>query len=99
MRKLAWGVTVNYLSSYEDGYLAYGADAPGAAGVPDIDSFVSLDLRLSYQLPYDVMASVGVLNVTDEEPPYSRAAFADNYDRDMHDPRQRFVYFNLKKIF
>lgn len=97
--KIGVGVTVNYLSSYEDGYLAYGADAPGAAGVPDIDSFVSLDLRLSYQLPFDVMASVGVLNVTDEEPPYSRAAFADNYDRDMHDPRQRFVYFNLKKIF
>ena len=97
--KLGAGVTVNYLSSYEDGYLAYGADGPGAAGVPDIDSYVTLDLRLSYQLPYDVMASVGVLNVTDEDPPYSRAAFADNYDRDLHDPRQRFIYFNLRKVF
>ena len=97
--KIGAGVRVNYLSSYEDGYLAYGAAAPGAAGVPNIDSHVTLDLRLNYQLPYDVMASVGVLNVTDEDPPYSRAAFADNYDRDMHDPRQRFVYFNLKKVF
>ncbi|MEC7881261.1 MAG: hypothetical protein VYB35_00005, partial [Verrucomicrobiota bacterium] len=65
----------------------------------DIDSHVTLDLRASYQLPYDVVASVGVLNLTDEEPPYAKAAFADNYDRDLHDPRQRFVYFNLKKSF
>ena len=96
--KVSAGARINYLSSYEDGYLAYGADGPGA-GVPDIDSHVTLDLRASYQLPYDVVASVGVLNLTDEEPPYAKAAFADNYDRDLHDPRQRFVYFNLKKSF
>ena len=93
--KIGVGVIVNYLSSYEDGRLAYDDDEP----VPNIDSHVTLDLRLSYQLPYDVMASVGVLNVTDEEPPYAKASFENNYDRNMHDPRQRFVYVNLRKVF
>jgi len=93
--KVSAGARINYLASYEDGYLAYGE----GESIPNIDSFVTLDLRLNYQLPYDVVASVGVLNLTDEEPPYAKAAFADNYDRDLHDPRQRFVYFNLKKSF
>jgi len=93
--KISAGARINYLASYEDGYLAYGE----GESIPNIDSFVTLDLRLNYQLPYDVVASVGVLNLTDEEPPYAKAAFADNYDRDLHDPRQRFVYFNLKKSF
>ena len=37
--------------------------------------------------------------IHDEMPPLVEAAFADRYDRDLHDLRQRFWYVQLSKRF
>jgi len=86
-RNLEVGFTVNYVGSYRD-------DA--AAGFDrEVDEWITYDAQVSYQLPWDIRATIGVLNLTDEAPPLVRAAFADNYDRDTHDLRGRFVYASL----
>ena len=87
------GATANYISGMIDDHLATGA------ATHRIPSFLSFDLQSSYFLPYDVKLTVGVLNVTDEPPPRIEAAFADKYDRDLYDLRQRFWYVSVEKKF
>jgi outer membrane receptor protein involved in Fe transport len=90
-QKLEAGWTANYIGSYRDD-VAAGFDR-------QVDSWLTFDLQLSYQLPYDTKATIGVLNIADAEPPLVVAAFADKYDRDTHDLRGRFVYGSLSKRF
>lgn len=84
------GFFANYTDSYLDDKLV--ADRK-------IDSYLTFDLQASYNFPYQIRATVGCLNVTDEVPPLVLAAFADSYDRDLHDLRQRFWYVQVSKRF
>jgi outer membrane receptor protein involved in Fe transport len=89
-KDLELGFFANYTGSYLDDKLV--ADR-------EVDSYLTFDLQASYQLPYQIKAIVGCLNVTDAPPPLVVAAFADSYDRDLHDLRQRFWYVQVTKRF
>jgi outer membrane receptor protein involved in Fe transport len=93
------GVTFNYISEFEDDTAAIGYERM-------VDSILTIDLQASYTIlntKYDwannTKFTVGCINVTDEEPPLVEGAFADNYDRDTHDLRGRFLYVSLSKMF
>lgn len=93
------GVTFNFISSFQDDTAAIGYERT-------VDSILTIDLQASYNIQntkYDWLNNtkftVGCINVTDEEPPLVVGAFADNYDRDTHDLRQRFLYVSLSKSF
>lgn len=85
---------VGFFANYTDGYLDDKLAADRA-----VDSYLTFDIQASYNLPYQVKLTVGCLNVTDEMPPLVVAAFADSYDRDLHDLRQRFWYVQVSKKF
>lgn len=91
LKDFEFGLTANYINSYRD-------DA--AAGFDrEISDIVTFDLQASYKLPWDAKVTVGVINVADTQPPLTQGSFADKYDRDTHDLRQRFVYTSLNKKF
>lgn len=81
---------------------------PGAHPVDghSIPAFVRTDLQVSYELPYATGSkawfqgtkwTLGVLNATNEKPSFitDGTGFYDRAD----DPRQRFVYVQIKKSF
>ncbi|MBI3850906.1 MAG: TonB-dependent receptor [Verrucomicrobia bacterium] len=94
-----FGVTANYTASMRDDKLAVPSGR-------NISSFLTWDLQASYTITgwkhdwvNNTKFTVGVLNVADSPPPRVEAAFADKYDRDLFDLRQRFVYCSLSKKF
>jgi len=93
------GVTANFINNMLDDPLATDDPSTPQVETRRIKSFLSFDLQASVQLPYNTKLTVGCLNVTDEPPPRIEAAFADKYDRDLYDLRQRFVYASLTKKF
>jgi len=96
-KNLELGVTVNYISSYLDDKLATWPD--GTPANREIAAWDPVDLQASYKFPYDTKVTIGVINVADDPPPLALGAFADNYDRDLHDLRGRFIYMSLNKKF
>ena len=74
-----------------------------------IDAYFTVDLQLSYELGkgkiegrkwYDGSKfTVGVLNVSDEQPPLIPSAVEDNTDKNNYDIIGRFVYFEVSKKF
>ncbi|MEY4386735.1 MAG: hypothetical protein RLY20_2018 [Verrucomicrobiota bacterium] len=89
--KGSWGagVTVNWISSYDQLY---------QATAPSVDDMVTVDLQLSREFPHGFKATVGVLNVADAAPPFSDGE-SEGYDFVTHDPRGRFVYLEVTKKF
>jgi len=59
--KYSVGGTVNYVDSFDQ---LYGV-------VSEVDEFTTLDLQASYELTDNSRITVGALNVTDEDPPWS----------------------------
>ncbi len=65
----------------------------------DIDSFFSVDLKYSYNFEMndnDLLLTLGMTNVFDEEVPLVYDAANWSYDAKHHDPRGRMVYVGLK---
>ena len=97
LKGFEFGVTANYTSSMQDDPLA---------ATREISSYLTVDLQASYSITDSKYAwanntkfTIGCLNVADTPPPLVEAAFADKYDRDLNDLRQRFVYVSLNKRF
>ena len=59
--KYSVGATVNYVDSFDQ---LYGV-------VPEVDEFTTLDLQASYNVTDNARLTVGAMNVTDEDPPWS----------------------------
>ena len=85
-----------YISSYDDD------EDIDTVGLQEIDSIVTYDAQVSIDMSSvfgsiealeAVQATVGVINLTDEEPPYVNTN--GGYDPRVHDPRGRLVYFRL----
>lgn len=85
---------VGFFANYTGGYLDDKLVADR-----EVESYLTFDLQASYTFPYRIKATIGCLNVTDEPPPLVVASFADSYDRDLHDLRQRFWYVQVSKRF
>ena len=76
--------------------------APPAGYSKDIDSHLTLDAQYNYQLTMaavDTQITMGVLNLTDEEPPLVWDAANFSYDSRQHDARGRMAYVRLKFAF
>ena len=59
--KYSAGATINHVDSFDQ---LYGV-------VPEVDSHTTLDLQATYDLTDNSRITVGALNVTDEDPPWS----------------------------
>jgi len=72
-----------------------------------VDDLWTFDLQAGYAFKdtkYDLLNNVrlvvGVLNVTDEDPPFSDSSNdTAGYDTSIHDPRGRFWYVQVSKKF
>ena len=65
----------------------------------NIDSHLTWDLQYNYEVSMeavDTRITIGVLNVTDEEPPQVWDAANFSYDSRQHDARGRLAYIGLK---
>lgn len=87
------GAIVRYISSYDD-------DNGGGA---KIDSHTTLDLQYNFAIAElfsksaGTLFTLGVLNVTDEDPPF--AVGVQGFDSKVHDPRGRMVYIKARQSF
>ncbi len=85
----------------------YVADYETTRAVPPgesakIDAWTTLDLQYAYNLRFDsseMVFSLGVKNVFDEEPPRVYDAANFSYDPKHHDPRGRMFYARVKYGF
>jgi hypothetical protein len=105
-----WSTTVTgrYTGSRSTGTTAPSSSFPGAFPLdgPRLPDSMQWDLQLTRELPYDATASwlsgtrftLGVLNVLNEEPAFVSSAGAGFYNG-AQDPRQRVVYFQVRKSF
>ncbi len=95
-------MTVRYLGETED--LPGGRDTlnnscapnPSTGAVP-VDDYLEFGLRGTYALSERVELVAGLINLTDEEPPFSRVV-ANTwpwYDQALYDPRGTRFYLNL----
>ena len=76
--------------------------APPAGYSQNIDSLLTWDAQYNYELDMASMATqitLGVLNLTDEEPPLVWDAANFSYDSRQHDARGRMAYVRLKFAF
>lgn len=87
------GAWANYIGQYND-----DENRNGGRG-RKISDIVTFDLQASYSFHRKTKLTVGVINVADTAPPFAAGAFADNYDRDTHDLRGRFVYGQVSHKF
>lgn len=84
---------MRHVDSYKD---ERSSAARGGVGAK-IDSQTTFDLFYNWNAPYDFQFGLGVVNLTDEDPPF--AAFDLNYDPYTHDPFGRTFKISLKKKF
>ena len=83
--------TMRHVDSYRD---ERGELAPGGE---EIDSQTTFDLAYNWDAPYGFDFGVGVINVTDEDPPF--AAFDLSYDPYTHNPFGRMFRISVSKSF
>ena len=78
---------------------ALDAGATAAGVTQDIDSFMTVDVKYSYDYEMgdrNVKLSLGVNNLLDEEAPLVWDAANFSYDPKHHDPRGKIVYMGIK---
>ena len=81
--KYSVGATVNYIDSFDQ---LYGV-------VSEVDEHTTLDLQASYELTDNSRITVGALNVTDEDPPWSDSeAEGYAYNAAGHNPWGTVLY-------
>ena len=81
--KYSAGATVNYVDSFDQ---LYGV-------IPEVDSHTTLDLQATYDLTDNSRITVGALNVTDEDPPWSDSeAEGYSYGTAGHSPWGTVLY-------
>ena len=112
--KSAWSTTLTgrYISSHSGPTTDPSDSFPGASGIDGhrLPSYLHWDLQFTYQIPYRGAATrdwrtwftgtkwtLGVLNVLNDKPTFvsDGYSFYDGAD----DPRQRYVYVQIRKSF
>ena len=86
-------LVMRHVDSYKD---ERSAAARGNVGAK-IDSQTTFDLFYNWDAPFDFDLGLGVVNLTDEDPPF--AAFDLNYDPYTHNPFGRTFKISLTKQF
>ncbi|MEM8814190.1 MAG: TonB-dependent receptor [Pseudomonadota bacterium] len=99
-------LTARYIGETED--LSSGRDAENNSCAPNpngevlpVDSYLELGLRGTYTVANSTEISLGVVNLTDEEPPFSVLAAGawPWFDQSLYDPRGTRWYLNLRHEF
>ena len=81
--KYSAGATINHVDSFDQ---LYGV-------IPEVDSHTTLDLQATYDLTDNSRITVGALNVTDEDPPWSDSeAEGYSYGTAGHSPWGTVLY-------
>jgi iron complex outermembrane receptor protein len=93
---LSWADAANSLTALVHYTSGYSNDRSGITD-PDIASQTTVDLLYTRAVGDDLDLSLGVVNLTDEDPPL--AQFALGYDPVVADPRGRVVSLGLTKRF
>ena len=85
------GLTIRHIDNFDEqvGTLAREVDAWTVADVIGTYTFPNLDMNVS----------LGIDNVTDEEPPFSAEAFNDNFDGRTHNLIGTFWYLSINRRF
>jgi iron complex outermembrane recepter protein len=110
--KEQFGVTLTgrYVGHYYSNTTQRSGAFPTATGLDGgrIPAYLHYDLQFTYEVPYNVGESgwrnwiggtrwtLGALNVLDEEPTFVSDVQSGFYNRQV-DPRQRFVYLQIRK--
>ena len=83
-------LTANYSSGYKTIYL----------GVPQVGSFMNIDLNLTYSGFWGMDITLGSRNLFDRDPP-AYVTQSEGYDDNngAHNPYGRMVFLSLKKVF
>jgi outer membrane receptor protein involved in Fe transport len=102
---LAWdrshystSLSAHYIGGYKDKY--YGRFNPNTGTIDNhkVDSQLTYNFQFTYHLGNISSFTVGIDNVTDEEPPFSNSEEV-GYDFATHDPRGRFFYAKYSAEF
>lgn len=95
-------LTMRYLGETED-YVGGRVDLTcnPAGEIFPVDSYLELGLRGTYSIGESTELSAGIINLTDEEPPFSKVAAGEWpwFDQSLYDPRGTRFYVNLKHNF
>lgn len=67
--------------------------------VVKVDSYFELGLRSSYQITDQTDISLGIINLTDEEPAFSESSRWPWYDQALYDPRGTRWYLSVSHSF
>ncbi len=91
----------NYSSSYRDQNTTYDPVSDSRLPSRDVKAYSLWDLTGSYKVNEQLRVRAGVLNVFDEEPPFSNQAyyFIASYDPTYTDPRGRSFYLGVEYKF
>ncbi len=99
----SFGLTLanTWLSGYRDQNTTYDPFSDERLPPRDVDAYSLWDLTGSWQVNDQLRLRGGVLNVFDEEPPFSNQAyfFIAGYDPTYTDPRGRSFYLGLEYKF
>lgn len=99
----SYGLTFanTYLSGYRDQNTTYDPFSDAPLPARDVDAYSLWDLTGSWQINDSLRLRGGLLNVFDEEPPFSNQAyyFIAGYDPTYTDPRGRSYYVGLEYKF
>ena len=84
-------LSANYIGGYRDKY--YGRLNPNTNAIDthEVDAQLTYDIQLVYHVGSVSSLTVGIDNVSDEDPPFSNSEI-EGYDFATHDPRGRFFY-------
>jgi outer membrane receptor protein involved in Fe transport len=87
--KLGFGPTFNFISSYTD--TLYPPHI--------VNAWWDCDVQATYQLPWQINVTLGILNVADRNAPRSYGQNGEGYDPAVYDNRGRWVYARVSKVF
>ncbi|MEN8179742.1 MAG: TonB-dependent receptor [Pseudomonadota bacterium] len=85
-------LATNYIDSYEQFYTDWDDE------ISYVDSMWTWDAQFVYSGIESTDITLGVLNLTDEEPPFSNSEI-EGYDFATHNPMGRFIYTRLNYAF
>ncbi len=95
-------LTIRHLGETED---LVGGRIDGTCNVASfihkVDSYTELGLRGTYSIGENTEIAAGIINLTDEKPPFSLEAAGEWpwFDQSLYDPRGTRYYINLKHSF
>ena len=91
-------LTANYLGGYEDSLFGRINPSTGNIDTHKVDSLLTFDAQFFYRVIKSGTLTVGINNLTDEEPPFANGEI-EGYDVAHHNPIGRFYYLRYKHEF